>query len=293
MTTDIGKPPRDIRATIRLVMTTAAITVFVGGVCEGLVQSNVQKWAEANGYDQYLVRYAGPTMDRLAEITQSEWFFGATWFFIGGALLLWVDYALRQRTRKMAIALLVLAIAIGGIATWILFHPVKQAEATQSSQSNISDAERAAIAAPFQAQIDELRRQIASIPRESSVGGYLGSRKPDKPVEREFTKRTVRELRAIYEGRTRLQADAFIADEKGKLIEADGTIVNVDNGMVFLQTGQTEHNGMPDFVECRFGPAWNAKLGTYRQNERMKIRGVIGPSQNGAQIYLQDCEIIG
>jgi hypothetical protein len=103
----------------------------------------------------------------------------------------------------------------------------------------------------------------------------------------------VRELRAIYEGRTRLQADAFIADEKGKLIEAEGTIVNVDSGMVFLQTGQIEHNGMPDYVECRFGPAWNAKLGTYRQNERMKIRGVIGPSQNGAQIYLQECEIIG
>ena len=105
MTTDISKPPRDIRAAIRLVITTAAITIFVGGVGEGLVQSNVQKWAEANGYDQYLVRYAGPVMDRFAEITQSSWFFAATWFLIGGALLLWVDYALRQRTRKMAVAL--------------------------------------------------------------------------------------------------------------------------------------------------------------------------------------------
>lgn len=122
---------------------------------------------------------------------------------------------------------------------------------------------------------------------------YWSTGKPEEPKNREFTKRTVRELRAFYEGRTRIQADAFIADEKGKLIEVEGIVVNVDAGMAFLNVGQDIHNGMNDFVECRFGPAWNAKLGTYRQKERMKIRGVIGPSQNGAQIYLQDCEIIG
>jgi hypothetical protein len=107
-----------------------------------------------------------------------------------------------------------------------------------------------------------------------------------------YTTRTVRELRALYEGRTRLQADAFMADEKGKLIETEGTVVNVDNGMAFLQIGQMPQSGNTDHVECRFGPQWTAKLGTFRQGERMKIRGVIGPSQNGAQIYLQDCEII-
>jgi hypothetical protein len=112
---------------------------------------------------------------------------------------------------------------------------------------------------------------------------------PTKPT---MTTRTVRELRAFYEGRTRLQADAFMADEKGKEIETEGTVVNIDAGMAFLQVGQQIHNGMPDQVECRFDPKWNAKLGTFRSGEHMKIRGVIGPSQNGAQIYLQDCEII-
>lgn len=110
--------------------------------------------------------------------------------------------------------------------------------------------------------------------------------------KKEFTKRTVRELRAFYEGRTGLQADAFMTDEKGKLIEVEGTIVQIHDGMAFLNVGQDLHNGMTDSVECRFAPAWNAKLGTYRQKERMKIRGVIGPNQNGAQIYLQDCQII-
>jgi hypothetical protein len=272
---------------------TGLAAVLGSGFILGLVQANVQEWAKANAQDQYLVRYAGLVVDRLAELTQSSAFFAIAWAVIGAAAILWIDYAVRRRTKKMAIALYVLALALIGLATWILFHPVKQVEAAQSPQSNISDAERAAIAAPFQAQIDELRKQIATIPRQSSIGGYWSGKKPEQPIEGEFTKRTVRELRAIYEGRTRLQADAFMADEKGKLIEAEGTIVNVDTGMVFLQTGKTEHNGMPDFVECRFGPAWNAKLGTYRQNERMKIRGVIGPNQNGAQIYLQDCEIIG
>lgn len=103
----------------------------------------------------------------------------------------------------------------------------------------------------------------------------------------QFATRTVRELRALYEGRTRLQADAFMADEKGKLIEVEGTVVNVDSGMAFLKVGN-----MNDYVECRFGPEWNAKLGTFRQGDHMKIRGTIGPNQNGAQIYLQECEII-
>jgi hypothetical protein len=128
---------------------------------------------------------------------------------------------------------------------------------------------------------------------ESAAERQLRAMADLDPPEKEFTKKTVRELRAIYEGRTRLQSDAFMADEKGKLIQVEGTVVNVDNGMAFLQVGQDLHNGMVDYVECRFSMTWNSKLGTYREKEPMKIRGVIGPSQNGAQIYLQDCEIIG
>ncbi len=127
---------------------------------------------------------------------------------------------------------------------------------------------------------------------ESSAERQLRAMANLYPPEKEFTKKTVRELRALYEGRTRLQADAFMADEKGKLIEAEGTVVNIDPGMAFLQISQDAHNGVPDFVECRFGLQWNQKLGTFPVGANMKIKGAIGPSQNGAQIYLQDCEII-
>jgi len=278
------------RQVLRYVMTGLA-AVLGSGVILGLVQANVQEWAKANSQDQYIVKYARPIVDRLAELTQSSAFFAIAWAVIGGAAILWIDYTIRRRTKKMALALYIIALTLAGLATWILFQPAKQTESTQSSQSNISDAAKAAIIAPFQAQIDELRNQIASIPRQNPTGGYWSSRKPEQPVEREFTKRTVRELRAIYEGRTSLQADAFMADEKGRLIETEGTVMNVDSGMAFLKIGDNPPN--TDHVECRFGSQWNAKLGTFRRGELMKIRGVIGPNQNGAQIYLQECEIIG
>lgn len=271
--------------TARRYIVTVFAFIFISCLLGGWLQANVQEWAKASGQDQYLVKYAGPAMDKLEELTRNSLFLAIAWSVIGGSLILWLDYALRRRTKTMGIVLLILGVGIICIAGWILTHPVERSDALQSTKSNISDAERAAIIAPFETQINELKSQLASNPQRRPT--------PDNFAGKEYTQRTIRELRAIYEGRTRLQADAFIADEKGKLIEVSGNVVNVDNGMAFLQVGQTAHNGMVDYVECRFSPTWNTKLGTYRQNELMKIRGVIGPSQNGAQIYLQECEIIG
>ena len=105
---------------------------------------------------------------------------------------------------------------------------------------------------------------------------------------KEFTNKTVRQLRALYEGRTALQAEAFMGDEKGKSIDVSGSVVMVHSGMAFLNTLENAS----DSVECRFADSWNAKLSTFRKGETMKVRGVIGPSQNGSQIYLESCEII-
>jgi hypothetical protein len=176
-----------------------------------------------------------------------------------------------QKVEPYHIIILGLLIAVGGVA-WMF------ARASQSAKNSATDR-AAIIIAPFQAQIDSLNRQIARL------------RSQTPPSQREFTTRTIRELRAFYEGRTRLQADAFMADEKGKLIDVEGTVNNVDSGMAFLQAANPQA-GNNDFVECRFDNQWNAKLSTFRQGDHMKIRGTIGPSQNGAQIYLQECEII-
>ena len=116
--------------TARRYLLTACAFLFVTCLLGGWLQANVQEWAKANGQDQYLVRYVGPSMSRLAEITQSPVFLAIAWSVIGGSLILWIDYALRRRTKKMGTVLLLLAAAIAGIAIWVLVAP----EAAQPEQ---------------------------------------------------------------------------------------------------------------------------------------------------------------
>jgi hypothetical protein len=110
----------DIRKHIVRLLTTAIAAVLGSGVILGLVQANVQKWAEANGYDQYLVRWWEPVVSDLASIAEMEWFSYLAWFFIGGAVVLWVDYGLRQWAKRMGIALLLIAAAIAMLGLWLL-----------------------------------------------------------------------------------------------------------------------------------------------------------------------------
>lgn len=107
---------------------------------------------------------------------------------------------------------------------------------------------------------------------------------PAQPVKRVPTTKTIRQLKQIYEGRTALQAAPFMADEVNKWIETEGNILRIDDGMALLQNG-------PDHIECRFDTAWNAKLATFRDGELMRVGGRVNPTQNGAQIYLLDCEV--
>jgi hypothetical protein len=124
-------------------------------------------------------------------------------------------------------------------------------------------------------------------PKDIAVIGPIAT--PVLPVQTKLTERvpstkTIRQLKEIYEGRTALQAAPFMADEVNKWIETEGQILRVDDGMALLQNG-------PDHIECRFDPTWNVKLATFRNGELMRISGRINPQQNGAQIYLLDCEV--
>ena len=104
------------------------------------------------------------------------------------------------------------------------------------------------------------------------------------PVVRVPSTKTIRQLKQLYEGRTALQAAPFMADEVNKWIETDGKILRVDDGMALLLNGD-------DHIECRFDQSWNAKLASFRDGEIMKVFGRINPQQNGAQIYLLECEV--
>lgn len=109
--------------TARRYILTACAFVFVTCLLGGWLQANVQEWAKASGQDQYIVRFAGPAMTRLAEITETPAFIAIAWSFIGGSLILWIDYALRRRAKTMGIALLVIAVVVAFAGAWVLLSP--------------------------------------------------------------------------------------------------------------------------------------------------------------------------
>lgn len=101
--------------------------------------------------------------------------------------------------------------------------------------------------------------------------------------------RTIRQLKAMFEGRTALQANALIGPFKSLWVETEGTIVLVNtNPAVLLKT--TAHEA--DSVECSFSKKWENVLARYDVGEKIKIGGHIADTQNGAQIYLRDCEVL-
>jgi hypothetical protein len=209
-----------------------------------------------------------------------------------------------DRRRRLITWSLILAGA--ALLVWGIFRLGAQTgfqSANSSSELSRLETELADTKAELNAQRQQreiLDRQLASTRRElQEAQDALNSLQlrtrvsaptpPRASTEgKQFTDKTVRQLRALYEGRTALQAKVFMADEVGKLIDVEGKIVRIDDGMAFLDVGPMSG----DSVECRFDSHWNPKLATFRNGERMKIRGTIGPNQNGAQIYLQKCEVL-
>jgi hypothetical protein len=104
--------------------------------------------------------------------------------------------------------------------------------------------------------------------------------------ERKFTNRSIRELRALFEGRTILQGDRLIEPHKGLWINTEGTVIMILPGPTAVI------NNANDTIECHFGQEWGTDLARYNNGDLMKVRGKISNSQNGQQIYLNECEII-
>ena len=181
--------------------------------------------------------------------------------------------------KRLAFVVIAVGAVILGIGIYLLATQVRPQKGAGTPPAESGQlAEMAKQLATTRQELQELQqraRAAAPVPQAAPVG------------TKQFTEKTVRQLRALYEGRTALQAKAFIADELGKLIDTEGVAIRVDDGMALLDVGPNPG----DIVECRFDARWNPKLATYRNGERIKVRGTIGPNQNGAQIYLQECEI--
>jgi hypothetical protein len=100
------------------------LTILAGlsgaGFLSPLVQSWLQRWPEPHGY-QLPLTYVTPAISKLADMTQTADFVFVTGFFIGGALLLWVDHALRRRTRDMGLILAGIGLATFAVGLGIYF----------------------------------------------------------------------------------------------------------------------------------------------------------------------------
>lgn len=115
---------------------------------------------------------------------------------------------------------------------------------------------------------------------------------PHDSQERELVSRTSRELLSFYTpDRTTQESNRLMQPYVGQWIEVSGKVFDVGHGApdgdqtaVILKDGT-------DQIECRFRREWENRLDRLAKNESIKIVGKISPTQNGSQLYLQECEI--
>jgi hypothetical protein len=92
-----------------------------------LIHFSLQGWLEAQGFALSAFGYTEPVMSKLAEITQSASFVFTAGFFIGAALLLWIDYALRRRTQDMGLILVGIGLGTFVVGLGIYLFPATSA----------------------------------------------------------------------------------------------------------------------------------------------------------------------
>ncbi|SRR5258708_24939897 len=104
-----------------------------------------------------------------------------------------------------------------------------------------------------------------------------------------FTNRTPRQLLALYEGRTVLQADRLMEPYKGLWIVADGQVSNLIPDVAGITAVLRNGN---DLINARFDKKWELELSRVNDGDTVKIRGKLGDTQNGQQLYLLECEVV-
>lgn len=150
----------------------------------------------------------------------------------------------------------------------------KIANAVANLNSQLMEANRQRDAA--QRETNAIRQQVQNTP--------MPPRNLDTP--RVYAEKTVATLWEPCEGRTQLQCDVLIGDEKGKWINASGRVGLIQpNGMVTLTVGNQP-------VICFFEEYWKTKLGTFRNGETMNVVGKV-QAYNGATLLLGQCELHG
>lgn len=89
----LRRVPRGILTILAFVLGTAFLVP--------IIQINVEEWAKARGYDQFMIKHWNPVMDWLASYTQTLWFTNILGFVVGGTVFLWADWFLRSRQKAL------------------------------------------------------------------------------------------------------------------------------------------------------------------------------------------------
>lgn len=204
-------------------------------------------------------------------------------------------YALEKRPSKpwhpgpIMIGVAVLTWALVGWQTWVWLHTPAPAGMTGFTQQQV-DEKIAAAVTNLNSQLTEANRQREAATREANaLRQQIRNAPPPPPRDpnspRVYTDKTIDTLWAPCEGRTWLQCDVLIADEKGKWIKIDGHVSLVQpGGSVQLSAGSTKA------AICRFDEQWKTKLAVFRDGEPMNVSGKID-GYNGRFLLLSECEL--
>lgn len=290
----------------------AIAAALVLGTIGGVAQRSAGYAFQASGGDAWAYRSMVSAMDKAAHLLTSPLFIIVASAAAGAAIYSWVDFIVRKwlerwkQTERLSFAALdrklfamtLMLIFGGGFALSVLWvagerflvkRPITAANTAKVTI--LSEEGRAAIIAPFQEQIDALKRQIASTPPSTANTAFFGGGPTTEPPEkREYTNRTVRELLDLYDGKTAFQADKLMEPYKGMWIETDGKIIGLYPDGQGAATAALRNDTNP--IECRFPADQSRALGRYNNGDSLKVRGKISTTQNGQQLYLLYCEVV-
>lgn len=118
--------------------------------------------------------------------------------------------------------------------------------------------------------------QAASVTPTAASSPVLAALPPQ--TTRVFTDRTPRELLALYDGRTPLQANPLMEPFKGKWIKAAGKILNLipdgipGTSIAVLKDGER-------IIECRLGEQWTAQVLKLNKDDSLSVVGKISQQQ--------------
>lgn len=136
----------------------------------------------------------------------------------------------------------------------------------------------------------------------NSTPEWSGGQGQSGPNEehRKFTDKNPVELLSPYhQGLTTLQADKLFAPFGGQWVKTSGKVVETGDPRspyVMIDYGPYRSQGAPQgaeqLVECRFDPAWLSTVERYNKGDSISVIGKLSEIQNGAQLYVNECEIL-